>query len=38
MCRATSKDGEIQPLAKDIKWNHGGYKYNGIDTVTVEVV
>jgi len=27
-----------QPLAKDIGWNHGGYKYNGIDKVTVEVV
>jgi len=38
MTKAISKIGEVQPLAKDIKWNHGGYKYNGIDEVTVEVV
>ena len=38
MCKATNKKGEEQPFAKDIKWNHGGYKYNGIDQVTVEVV
>ena len=38
MTKAISKIGEEQPLAKDIKWNHGGYKYNGIDEVTVEVV
>ncbi len=38
MCKATNKKGEEQPFAKDIKWNHGGYKYNGIDEVTVEVV
>ena len=38
MSKAISKLGEEQPLAKDIKWNHGGYKYNGIDEVTVEVV
>lgn len=38
MCRATNKKGEVQPFAKDIRWNHGGYKYNGIDEVTVEVI
>ena len=38
MTKAINKIDEKQPLAKDIKWNHGGYKYNGIDEVTVEVV
>jgi len=38
MTKAINKIGQAQPLAKDIKWNHGGYKYNGIDEVTVEVV
>ena len=38
MAKAINKIGEEQPFAKDIKWNHGGYKYNGIDEVTVEVV
>ena len=38
MTKAINKIGQEQPLAKDIKWNHGGYKYNGIDEVTVEVV
>ena len=38
MCKAISKSGEEQPFAKDIKWNHGGYKYNGIDEVVLEVV
>lgn len=38
MCKATNEKGEVQPFAKDIKWNRGGYKYNGIDEVTVEVV
>jgi len=38
MSRATNNSGEVQPFAKDIKWNHGGYKYNGIDEVTLEVV
>ena len=38
MCKATSNQGEEQPLVKDIKWNHGGYRYNGIDKVTIEVV
>jgi sulfoxide reductase catalytic subunit YedY len=38
MCKAISNAGDEQPLAKDIKWNHGGYRYNGIDEVTIEVV
>lgn len=38
MSKAINKAGEEQPFAKDIKWNHGGYKYNGIDVVTIEVV
>jgi len=38
MAKAINKIGKEQPFAKDIKWNHGGYKYNGIDEVTVEVV
>ena len=38
MTKAINNIGEEQPLAKEIKWNHGGYKYNGIDEVTVEVV
>ena len=38
MAKAVNVLGEEQPFDKDIGWNHGGYKYNGIDTVTVEVV
>ena len=38
MCRATNTKGERQPFAEEVKWNRGGYKYNGIDEVTVEVV
>ena len=38
MAKAINRLGEEQPFAKDIGWNHGGYKYNGIDEVTVEVV
>ena len=38
MTKAINKIGQEQPFAKDIPWNHGGYKYNGIDEVTVEVV
>ncbi len=37
MAKAINSLGEEQPLAKDVLWNHGGYKYNGIDIVTVEV-
>ncbi|MEN4052513.1 MULTISPECIES: molybdopterin-dependent oxidoreductase [Sulfurimonas] len=38
MAKAVNRLGKEQPFAKDIGWNHGGYKYNGIDEVTVEVV
>lgn len=38
MAKAVNKIGQTQPLAQDVKWNHGGYKYNGIDVVTVQVV
>ena len=38
MTKAVNMLDEEQPFAKDIGWNHGGYKYNGIDEVTVEVV
>ena len=38
MSKAINKIGQEQPFAKDIKWNHGGYKYNGIDQVTVKVI
>jgi len=38
MAKAINRLGDEQPFAKDIGWNHGGYKYNGIDVVTIEVV
>ena len=38
MAKAINNIGEEQPFAQEIKWNHGGYKYNGIDSVTIEVV
>jgi len=38
LSRASNHKGEVQPFAQDIKWNRGGYKYNGIDEVTVEVL
>lgn len=38
MAKAINRAGDEQPFAQDILWNHGGYKYNGIDEVTVEVV
>ena len=38
MAKAINRSGDEQPYAKDIGWNHGGYKYNGIDEVTVEVI
>ncbi|CAI6150749.1 MAG: Protein-methionine-sulfoxide reductase catalytic subunit MsrP [uncultured Sulfurimonas sp.] len=38
MAKAINRLGNEQPLSKDILWNHGGYKYNGIDVVEVEVV
>ena len=38
MAKAINRLGEEQPFAKEIQWNHGGYKYNGIDSVTINVV
>ena len=38
MAKAINNKGEEQPFADEIAWNHGGYKYNGIDSVTVGVV
>ena len=38
MAKAINRLGQEQPFAKDIQWNHGGYKYNGIDEVTIEVI
>ncbi len=38
MAKAINRLGNEQPFAQDIKWNHGGYKYNGIDSVTIEVI
>ena len=37
MAKAINNRGEAQPLAKDVQWNHGGYRFNGIDSVSVEV-
>ncbi|WP_373036244.1 molybdopterin-dependent oxidoreductase [Sulfurimonas sp.] len=38
MAKAVNNLGEEQPFAQQIQWNHGGYKYNGIDSVTITVV
>jgi sulfoxide reductase catalytic subunit YedY len=38
MARATNNLGQTQPFAHEIGWNHGGYKFNGIDEVTIEVI
>lgn len=38
LSRAISLDGSQQPMAHNIKWNHGGYKYNGVDEVTIEII
>lgn len=38
MAKAINRLGHEQPFAKDVLWNHGGYKYNGIDVVTIEVI
>jgi len=37
MAKAINTLGEEQPFAKDIQWNRGGYKYNGIDSVTINI-
>ncbi len=38
MAKAINIKDEAQPFAHEIQWNHGGYKYNGIDSVTITVV
>jgi sulfoxide reductase catalytic subunit YedY len=38
MAKAVNNNGEVQPFAKDIFWNKGGYKYNGVDVVTFKVI
>jgi len=38
MAKAINSLGKEQPFSKDIGWNRGGYKYNGIQVVNVEVV
>ena len=38
MARATNNKGQTQPFAHEIGWNHGGYAYNGIDTIELEIV
>jgi sulfoxide reductase catalytic subunit YedY len=38
MAKAVDKFGKEQPLVKDVKWNHGGYKFNGVEVITVKVV
>ena len=38
MARAFNRLGEAQPFPEAIRWNHGGYKYNGIDAVAGDVV
>ena len=38
MARATDNKGQTQPFTSEIGWNHGGYAYNGIDTIELEIV
>lgn len=38
MAKAVNRLGKEQPFAKDVLWNHGGYKYNGIDVVQIHVI
>ena len=38
MAKAINNIGQEQPFADTIGWNRGGYKYNGIDSVTIDVV
>jgi sulfoxide reductase catalytic subunit YedY len=37
MAKAINMRGEAQAFSHEIGWNHGGYKYNGIDSVTIKV-
>ena len=38
MAKAINNRDEAQPFAHEIGWNHGGYRYNGIDSVTITVI
>jgi len=38
MAKAINVLGDEQPLPHEMLWNHGGYKYNGIDDVEIEVI
>ncbi len=38
MAKAINYLGQEQPFSKDIGWNRGGYKYNGIHKITINVV
>ena len=38
MARAVDKFGKEQPLTQDVLWNHGGYKFNGVEVINVKVV
>jgi len=37
MAKAINNKGQEQPYAHEIAWNHGGYRYNGIDTVSIDI-
>ena len=38
MAKAINRLEQEQPFAHEIQWNHSGYKYNGIDSLTIEVL
>ena len=38
MVRAINRIGRIQPMADEIGWNAGGYQYNAVDIVKVNIV
>ena len=38
MVRAINRIGNIQPLPNEIGWNAGGYQYNAVDVVNVQIV
>jgi len=38
MSQAVNTAGEMQPMPEAVRWNHGGYKYNGVDRIAIDVV
>ncbi|WP_245535157.1 molybdopterin-dependent oxidoreductase [Sulfuricurvum kujiense] len=38
MVRAINRIGNIQPMPHEIGWNAGGYQYNAVDSVSVQIV